>query len=89
MCNLRRNAYSSNTDSHLATSSLGLNHLDDISLDEWGQVAKEGIGQGAPCDENGCYLYSQIEMLVVPSPPTPSPSCLDTINEVVLVFNEY
>lgn len=50
------------------TSSVGLHYADNESYDEHGQPRGGGIGQGAPHDENGRYLYSQVGKPVVPSP---------------------
>ncbi|KAG9308278.1 hypothetical protein JVU11DRAFT_12041 [Chiua virens] len=40
----------------------------DASYDEWGQPRWGGVGQGAPLDENGRYIYSQIGMPVCATP---------------------
>ncbi|KAN0091392.1 hypothetical protein V8E55_004958, partial [Tylopilus felleus] len=76
------------SDFHLDTSSVGLDHPDnlDTSVDPPGQLEwLEKNGQGAPHDENDCYLYSQTRMgmPVVPFSPTPNPSCLESVGDVV------
>ncbi|KAF8437719.1 hypothetical protein L210DRAFT_3647386 [Boletus edulis BED1] len=48
---------------------LGSPTSSDESYDEYGQPRWGGVGQGAPLDENGRYIYSQIGQPVVPSPP--------------------
>lgn len=45
----------------------------DASYDDLGQPRCRGTGQGAPLDENGQYLYSQMGMPII-AMPSPSPS---------------
>ena len=47
--------------------------MSEILYDSDGQPNCGGVGQGAPLDENGRYIYSQIGQPVVASPPLPSP----------------
>ncbi|KAN0073664.1 hypothetical protein V8E55_012141 [Tylopilus felleus] len=43
------------------------------SYDSLGQPRFGGVGQGAPLDENGRYIYSQVGMPIFASPSSPSP----------------
>jgi hypothetical protein len=45
----------------------------DASYDDHGQPRGGGVGQGAPLDENGWYIYSQMGMPIIAT-PSPSPS---------------
>ncbi|KAG6374719.1 hypothetical protein JVT61DRAFT_4089 [Boletus reticuloceps] len=56
------------------------------SYDEYGQPRFGGVGQGAPLDENGRYIYSQVGMPIFPSPPPPAPS-IDLLTEESLDHN--
>ncbi|KAG6379384.1 hypothetical protein JVT61DRAFT_11849 [Boletus reticuloceps] len=46
---------------------------DAESYDEYGQPRGGGVGQGAPLDENGRYIYSQAGMPILASPSPSSP----------------
>ena len=46
---------------------------DAESYDEYGQPRWGGIGQGAPLNEHGQYIYSQVGMPIFPSPPPSAP----------------
>ena len=61
-----------------SSSPYACHHADDSdTYDSDGQPKWGGVGQGAPLDENGRYIYSQIGMPVVPSPSPPLPSHSD------------
>ena len=70
----------SDMDSHSDASSARWYHTDNESYDEWGQARGGGIGQGAPHNENGCYIYSQVGMPVIGRSPLPSVS-IPKVNE--------
>ena len=56
------------------------------SYDSLGQPRFGGVGQGAPLDENGRYIYSQVGMPIFASPSSPSPRAAQE-NLLVLRFN--
>lgn len=60
--------------------------VDEQSYDEWGQARWGGTGQGAPLDENGRYIYSQMGMPVVSSPPPTSPPTIALTDDTILVI---
>ena len=67
--------FDSDSNSHSDVSSVGWpprHYTDNESYDKWGQANGGGIGQGAPHDEHGCYIYSQVGMPVIPSSPLAS-----------------
>ncbi|KAF8120736.1 hypothetical protein EV363DRAFT_1188394 [Boletus edulis] len=59
----------------------------DQSYDDYGQPRFGGVGQGAPLDENGRYIYSQVGMPIFPSPSPPAPS-IDLHTKELLDHND-
>ena len=75
------------SDSCSDASSVGLHYADNESYDEWGQAKWGGFGQGAPHDENGRYLYSQVGNAVVPS--SPLANIQEIVDEETQVLDHY
>ena len=64
-------------------------HYPDKSCDDndkLGLPIWPGFSQGAPVDEKGHYIYSQIGQPVVPYSPLSIPSVLKPVDEEVPVF---
>lgn len=71
--------------------SVGLQHPDESydENDELGLPIWPGFGQGAPVDEKGRYIYSQIGRPVVPHSPLLVGGVLRTMDGEIVVLHQF